>query len=119
MLYTNAILTREDVIKTVAGRLFPSSSYSIRSAVFVYELTERMEEKRGTGVLISSGVEPYLQDYSVVVSFALNCVCTHDVDQARRLTTGQRGLAMMTALQTLIHRFFDVDIWCKPDDLKF
>ena len=79
MLYTNAILAREGVIKTAAGRLFPSSSYSIRPAVLVYELTERMEEERGTGVLISSGVEPYLQDYSVIVSFALDCVCTHDL----------------------------------------
>ena len=30
MLYTNAILAREEVVETAAGRLFPSSSYSIR-----------------------------------------------------------------------------------------
>jgi len=120
MLYTNAILAREEAVETVAGRLFPSSSYSIRPTVLVYELTERMEEEeQGPGVLVSSGVEPYLQDYSVAVSFALNCVCTPDVDLARRLTTGQRGLATRVAPQTLVHRFFDGEIWCKPDELTF
>lgn len=120
MLYTNAILPREDAVETTAGRLLPSSSYSIRPTVLVYEFTERMEgEEQGPGVLVSSTVDPYLRDYSVVTSFALNCVCTPDVDLARRLTTGQRGLATRVAPQTLVRRFFDGDIWCKPDELKF
>lgn len=120
MLYTNAIFTREDAVETAAGRLFPSSSYSIRPSVLVYEFSERIEgEEHGPGVLVSSGVEPYLQDYSVVVCFALNCVCTPDVDLARRLTTGQRGLATRVAPQTLVRRFFDGEVWCKPDELKF
>ncbi|MBP6018388.1 MAG: hypothetical protein KA735_02770 [Burkholderiaceae bacterium] len=120
MLYTNAILARENTVDTVAGRLLPSSSYSIRPAVLVSEFTERMEgEELKPGVIASSGVEPYLQDYSVVVSFSLNCVCTPDVDLARRLTTGQRGLVTRVTPQTLVRRFFDGDIWCKPDELKF
>lgn len=120
MLYTNAILAREEVIETAVGRLLPSSSYSIRPTVLAYELTERIEEEeQGPGVLVSSGIEPYLQDYSVAVSFALNCVCTPDVDLARRLTAGQRGLATRVAPQALVHRFFDGEIWCKQDELKF
>ncbi|MCO3309399.1 hypothetical protein FA202_04920 [Pseudomonas aeruginosa] len=120
MLYTNAILARENAVETAAGRLLPSSSYSIRPTVLVYEFTERMEgEEQGPGVLVSSTVDPYLQDYSVVVSFALNCVCTPDVDLARRLTAGQRGLATMVAPQTLVRRFFDREIWCQAGDLKF
>lgn len=124
MLYTNAILGREEVVETAAGRLLPSSSYSIRPSVLAYEFTERIEAEEqalgpGSGVLVSSGVEPYLQDYSVVVSFALNCVCTPDVDLARRLTTGQRGLATRVAPQTLVRRFFDGEIWCKSDEMKF
>lgn len=120
MLYTNAIFTREDAVETTVGGLFPSSSYSIRPSVLVYEFSERIEdEEHGPGVLVSSGVEPYLQDYSVVVCFALNCVCTPDIDLARRLTTGQRGLATRVAPQTLVRRFFDGEVWCKPDELKF
>lgn len=96
-------INREDAVETTAGRLLPSSSYSIRPTILVYEFTERMEgEEQGPGVLVSSTVDPYLQDYSVVASFALNCVCTPDVDLARRLTTGQRGLATRVAPQTLV-----------------
>ena len=120
MLYTNAILPQESAIETAAGRLLPSSSYSIRPTVLVYELTERMEEEElGPGVLVSSTVDPYLQDYSVVAAFALNCVCTPDVDLARRLTANQRGLSTRVSPQSLVRRFFDGEIWCKPDELKF
>lgn len=120
MLYTNSIFASEEVIETAAGRLLPSSSYAIRPNVLVYELTERMEgEARKPGVLVSSGVEPYLQDYSVVASFALNCVCTPDVDLARRLTSDQRGLATRIAPQALVMQFFDAEIWCKPEEREF
>lgn len=120
MLYTNAIFAREDPVETAAGRLLPSSSYSIRPTILVYEFLERMEgEEKGPGVLISSTVDPYLQDFSVVLSFALDCTCTPDVDLARRLTNDQRGLATRVAPRTLVRRFFDTEIWCKPDELKF
>lgn len=98
MLYTNAIFPRQGVVETLAGCLLPSSGNSIRPNVLVYEFTERIKsEEKGPGVLISSGVEPYLQDFSVVVAFALNCVCTPDVGLAQRLTSGQRGLATRVA----------------------
>ena len=120
MLYTNARIGSEEAIETAAGRLLPSSGSSIHPHVWVYEFTERMEAKeRGPEVLISSGIQPYISDFSVLVSFALNCVCTPDVDLARRLTSGQQGLATRVAPHTLVRRFFDGDIWCQPEELKF
>lgn len=120
MLYTNAIFAREESIETAAGCLLPSSSYSIRPHVLIYEFLERMEgEGQQAGVLVSSTVDPYLQDFSVVVSFALNCTCTPDVDLARRLTSGGRGLATRVAPQELVRRFFDKEYWCQPDDIAF
>lgn len=41
--------------------------------------------KREAGVAASFGMEPDLRDFSTVVSFALNCICTPDTDLARRL----------------------------------
>lgn len=120
ILYTNAILPREEIIQTIAGRLLSSSSYSTKPNVLLYEFTERMEyEGSGAGVLISSTVDPYLQDFSVVASFALNCTCTADVDLAKRLINGGRGLATRIAPQELIRKFFDVQYWCQPDDTAF
>lgn len=75
--------------------------------------------QRANEVLVSSGIEPYLSDFSVLVSFALNCVFTPDIDLTRRLISEQRGLATRTVPQTLVRRFFDRDIWCKPEELKF
>lgn len=120
MLYTNAVLAREESVDTAAGRLLPSSSYSIRPHVLIYEFIERMEDEGvKPGVLVSSTVDPYLQDFSVVISFALNCTCTPDVDLARRLTSGGRGLATRVAPQELVRRFFDREYWCQPDDIAF
>lgn len=120
MLYTNAIFAREESIETAAGCLLPSSSYSIRPHVLIYEFLERMEDEgREVGVLVSSTVDPYLQDFSVVVSFALNCTCAPDVDLARRLTSGERGLATRVAPSELVRRFFDKEYWCQPDDIAF
>lgn len=120
MLYTNAVVGSEESVETVIGKLLPSSSRAIRPQVVVYEFTESMEEPaQGPAVLVSSGVDPYLKDYAVVVAFALNCVCTPDVDLCRRLTDGQRGLATRVAPQALVRRFFDAEVWCKPEDRQF
>jgi hypothetical protein len=120
MLYTNAVIGYQEGVDTVIGKLLPSSSRAIRPQVVVYEFTERMEEPaQGPAVLVSSGVDPYLQDYAIVVAFALNCVCTPDVDLCRRLTDGQRGLATRVAPQTLVRRFFDGEVWCTPEDRRF
>lgn len=120
MLYTNAIIEREASIETAAGSLLPSSSYSIRPHALIYEFVERMEgDGIKPGVLVSSTVDPYLQDFSVVVSFALNCVCTPDVDLAKRLTSGVRGLVTRVAPQELVSRFFEKEYWCKSDEIEF
>jgi hypothetical protein len=120
MLYTNAIFAREESVETAAGCLLPSSSYSIRPHVLIYEFIEKMEDEGiKPGVLVSSTVDPYLQDFSVVVSFALNCTCTPDVDLARRLTNGGQGLATRVAPRELVRRFFDKEYWCQPDDIVF
>jgi len=120
MLYTNATFPKEHAVETAAGKLLPSTSYSTHPRVLVYELMERMEaEERGPGVLLSSCVEPYLNDFAVVASFALNCVCTPDIDLARRLTSGEKGLATRAAPQKFVRRFFDAELWCKPEEIAF
>jgi hypothetical protein len=119
ILYTSAVLPRETTVTTAAGRLLPSSQHT-RPFVLVYELSEHMEkEEQGPGVLVSSGIDPYLRDYAAVVSFALNCVCSPDVDLARRLTSGTRSLTTHEAPDSLVRRFFDKEIWCQDGDLRF
>lgn len=119
-LYTNAVVGYQEKIETVIGRLLPSSSMSMRPQIVVYEFTERVEAAaQGPDLLVSSGVEPYLQDFAVVVAFALNCVCTPDVDLCRRLTNGQRGISTGVSPRTLVRRFFDSEVQCLPEEWQF
>ena len=120
MLYTNANLEPELVVETAAGKLIPSSRSSIQPTVLVYEMQERMEaEEKAPGVLVSCAAEPYLSDFSVVTSFALNCVCSPDIDLARRLTSGKKGLATHASPHQFVSRFFEPELWCKPEEVAF
>lgn len=118
-LYTNAVVSLGEPVETEAGRLLPSSIRSERPHVLVYELVERMEEEESKpAVLVSSTVDPYLRDFAVVVSFALNCTCTPEFDHTRRLTGGNR-MSNRFEPQKLVRRFFDDEVWCKPDEVVF
>lgn len=120
ILYSNALVGYQESVETVIGKLLPSSGTAMRPQVVVYEFTERVEAAaQGPNVLVSSGVEPYLRDFAIVVAFGLNCVCTPDVDLCRRLTSGQRGLSTGVAPETLVRRFFDPEVHCHPDDRQF
>lgn len=121
VLFTNAFIVGEESIETAAGRLLPSSSYSTRPFGLVYEFTERIEDEGDgkPGILVSSTADPYLHDYAMLVSFALNCICTPDFDLARRLTNGERGISTRVAPGVLVRRFFDQQCGCKPEDLQF
>lgn len=120
VFYTNAIVHGQEAIDTVIGRLVPSSSTSMRPQAVMYEFSERIEaEEHGPGILVSSGVEPYLREIAVVAAFALDCVCTPDIDLCRRLTSGQRGLSTRVAPSSQVRRFFDAEVWCKPEDVQF
>jgi len=121
MLYTNAVLLREEAIDTAAGKLLPSTSHSVRPFGLVFESIERIEQEADgkPGVLVSSTVDPYLHDFAILVSFALNCVCTPDFDLARRLTSGERGMSTKVAPQQLIRRFFARECTHDPEGLVF
>ena len=121
MLYTNAYIAKGEVIETAAGKLLPSTSHSLRPFCLVYEFTERMEQEAdGTpGIMVSSTVDPYLNDFAALASFALNCICTPDFDLARRLTGGERGLSTRVAPQVLVRRFFNKEFFSEPGDLSF
>ena len=82
----------------------------------VYELTEFIEDASGPGVMGSHGVDPYLNDFAAVVSFALNVTCTPDPDLFRRLTSGQPGPLVAVHPRNLIRRVFDDEVWSQDAD---
>lgn len=116
VLYSNLVLTREAPIKTAAGRLLGTGMLRASQAI-VYECTELIEAMPdGPGVLISHGMDPYLDDFAAVVSFTLLVTCTPDPELARRLTSGQHGLSVKVAPEKLVKRAFDRQVWCHESD---
>jgi hypothetical protein len=121
VLYTNLVLAGLDdaPIETLAGTLLQTELLG-DPGTLVYQLTERLEDGRmAPGVLVSHGVKPYLNDFSYVVSFALNVTCTIDHDLTARLLGNRRSAQMFTPPSKLIKRVFDKEIWCRPEDSAF
>jgi hypothetical protein len=74
----------------------------------VYEMEELIEgDAEAPGILVSFGIDRYLQDFAAVASFFLMVTCNPDYDLVRRLTSGQRGLATASAPDKLVRKVFD------------
>ncbi len=113
VIYTNLRIIPEKRIETAAGSIFPTSHLN-NSLSLIYEFTEKMERHKGG--LVSHGIEPYISDFSAILSFALNCIATPDHDLTNRLKSSQRGLSTPAPPNNIVNRFFDSQIVLKPNE---
>ena len=119
VIYSNLRMFREHKIETIAGSIL-STSYLNNTLSLVYEFSEFMEkQKNRPGVIVSHGIDPYISDFSAILSFALNCVATPDIHLANRLIGEQRGLSTPAPPKKIVSRFFDNEIVFKADDEKY
>lgn len=114
VVYTNLQLFGGEPIETGAGRLLPTSSLSDTKDA-VYELTELIEDPPAPGVMSSYGIDPYMNDFAAIVSFALNTTCTTDSALTRQLTGGRASLTNVQPSR-LVSRAFDDLVWCQEED---
>jgi hypothetical protein len=118
VIYTNLLLYRDEKIDTEAGSLLSTSNQGQLNAI-VYELEELIESNgSGKGVLVSHGVDPYIQDFSAIISFALNCTASPSYTLTARLLSDQRGISTFTTPKKIVRRVFDPDLYCTEDDEK-
>lgn len=120
IIYTNLRFDRESAINTDAGSLLPTS-YLGSSNTLIYELEELIESSghgAQPGVLISHGVDPYLLDFSAVLSFALNCTASVDNTLTDRLLSDKRGVSTFSTPKKMVRRVFDREIYCTESDEK-
>ncbi len=116
VLYTNFRFYGKNPIDTVVGKLVPTSNIRDSFAV-IYEMTEKIEyQGKSPGILISHGIDPYLLDFSTVVSFRLNCICTPDYDLVVRLTSAKQGPAAYASPEKIVSRTFDNKITFKEEN---
>ena len=84
----------------------------------VYEITELIEDEPQAGALVSHGAEPYLNDFGIVVSFALHVICTPDQEAFRRLAGGLGGSLAAARPRDLVSKVFDEQIWCGDEQAE-
>ena len=118
IIHTNLYLPGSDPIETDAGRLVPTDIVSPLSGQLVYEFNELIEQSPAAGVVVSHGIEPYIYDFSAIVSLVLNATCTVDPETASRLIDGKRGTKVHFPPKQFIPRVFDPQIWCQEKDAE-
>ena len=94
ILYSNLWFFGNQRIETSVGALL--ATHSGRTVgTLILEMVERMEDDRkAPGVLVSRGADYYLDDFSALVSFGLNLLCSPHSDLVERLMRqGRRGKA--------------------------
>lgn len=116
IIHTNVRLLRSDAIETDAGRLVPTDIVSPLNGQLVYEFNELIEQSPAAGVVASHGIEPYIYDFSAILSLVLNATCTVDPEMASRLIGGKRGTKVHFPPKEFIPRVFDPEIWCREKD---
>lgn len=110
ILSSNMLILQNKAIETKAGRILPTSSISKNNGGLVYEFREYMEQNPAPGVLVSSGIEPYIYDFATIVSLGLNVTCTDSAEETHRLTTGKQGAKFGLLASSFIPRVFDRQI---------
>lgn len=123
ILYTNATFfgIDEKYIETEFGKVTPTSAGSTFPRTVLYELNEHMEGD-GTptpGLLISCTIDSYIEDFSCVISFALNSLFTHNIDLANRLLSGKKGINTRAAPSEYLSNFFKNNNSIKSEQLSF
>lgn len=104
------LILQDEAIETKAGRILPTSYISNSNCGFVYEFREYLEQTTAPGVLVSSGIEPYIYDFATIVSLGLNVTCTVSAEETHRLTTGKQGAKFGFLASSFIPRVFDRQI---------
>lgn len=118
VLYTNLKLPWRDDIVTKVGTL-RSTDGRKGSQALVYELEEHMEQgEDAPGILVSHTVQPYIQDFAAVASFALDAIVTPDPELTAQLTNGSPGLSSYHPPSQFLRRCFDSELYIKESDAQ-
>lgn len=117
-LFSNALRLFDPVV-TQAGSLTWTDSLRERTPSLVYQVREAIEgDETQPGVVVSYGVDAYLQDFATLMTFYLQIVCSPDRDLVQRLSSGRRGLATEASPNQLVRRMFDTQVNVLPAEAQ-
>ena len=117
VLYTNMDVYGEESIQTAFGKIY-ATSMRRRPNVMSCEIVEHIEyHGTGPGTLVSNTIDVYLGDFSDIISFAMNVICTPDVELANRLLneTPRPGI---TSPRNLVKRIYDSNVYVAREEFR-
>lgn len=118
VIYTNLRFGfgREEKLDTAAGSILSTSNMGLSNAI-IYEIEELIESNgQGVGTIVSHAIDPYILDFSTIISFSLNCTASPSYTLTDRLLSNQKGVSTHTFPSKVVKRFFDKDVYCTDDD---
>ena len=117
VLYTNMAAYGEDCINTAFGKIF-TTSMRRQPNVISCEIVEHIEHAGiGPGVLHSNTIDIYLGDFSDIISFELNIICTPDIELANRLLN-EAHRPGSTSPKKIIKRTYDSSVYVNKQELE-
>lgn len=115
VLYTNMDVYGEESIETAFGEIF-TTSMRRRPNVISCEIVEHIERTGpGPGILHSNTIDVYLGDFSDIIAFAMNVICTPDVELANRLLN-ESPRPGLTSPKKLVKRIYDSSVHVARDE---
>lgn len=117
ILYSNLIFTNQEKIETAAGRLIPTSFGVENYGELVFEITEYIEQIPAYSRLVSRGIEPYIHDFSYLVSIGFNALCTVSSSERLRLTDRVKSASGSHSQSSLVPRVFDSRISINENEI--
>ncbi|MDP9518557.1 hypothetical protein [Pseudomonas protegens] len=118
VLYTSANWFGDEPLVTAAGTITPLSYLRGNRAVY-FEAVEKIEYKPGAGVIASYTIEQVITEFSAIASFALNIICTPNVNLLERLLDESPSVGVPMLPGKHVERIFDKKINIVKSDGEF
>lgn len=114
IIYTNLNLSGNVQICTKAGTITSIENIT-QPYTLLYQVEEKIESpEQGSApaLLISHTLYPYISDFCVLLSFALNCTASPSSTLVQRLLSNQRSILTQAIPNQVVSQVFDSNVNC-------
>ncbi|WP_210530744.1 hypothetical protein [Pantoea ananatis] len=118
-LYTNMQFFT-DSFSLIIGKIYKSNKFHDSNIIIaeVFEKQETHDEHGNLNALISTSGHEMIDDFSLLISFYLNTLCTTSFNNATELLRVSPTSRRKTDPRKYIHRFFDESVFIQDEEMK-
>lgn len=109
-----------DSFSLIIGKIYRSNKFHDSNIVIaeVFEKQETHDKHGNLNVLISTSGHEMIDEFSLLISFYLNTLCTTSYTQATELLKNSQTSRIQTDPRKYIHRFFDESNFVQDEEMK-